>query len=279
LRARGLSFGDLLAERIVIAGAGSAGLGVCEQIVQYLASKGADPKEAYARFWMLDHHGLIGKGRPAEELLYSQGSFQRSDLPSGMGLLEVVRAVKPTILIGLSGAKGIFTGEVLREMSKHVERPVILPLSNPSDNSECTAEEACEHTKGRAIFASGSPFPSVKMSDGRIMHTNQCNNIYSFPGMGLAVSTCGLRRVTDEMFHASAVKIASLMSDKDVSKGILFPPLAQLRDVSAHVAAAIVEEAMKQNLVRDPPPPDEEIVDFMVTSMWIPYYDVLVPVH
>mmetsp|Transcript_36170 Transcript_36170/g.144587 ORF Transcript_36170/g.144587 Transcript_36170/m.144587 type:complete len:229 (-) Transcript_36170:1563-2249(-) len=228
---------------------------------------------------MLDHHGLIGKGRPVEDLLFSQGSFQRSDLPSGMGLLEVVRAVKPTILIGLSGAKGIFTGDVLREMSKHVERPVILPLSNPSDNSECTAEEVCKHTKGKAIFASGSPFPSVKMSDGKVMHTNQCNNIYSFPGMGLAVSTCGLRRVTDEMFHASAVKIASLMNDKDVSKGILFPPLAQLRDVSAHVAAAIVEEAMKQDLVRDPPPPDEDIVDFMATSMWTPSYDVLVPVH
>mmetsp|Transcript_24803 Transcript_24803/g.35730 ORF Transcript_24803/g.35730 Transcript_24803/m.35730 type:complete len:117 (+) Transcript_24803:146-496(+) len=106
-----------------------------------------------------------------------------------------------------------------------------------------------------------------------------CSSTFFCAGMGLAVSTCGLRRVTDEMFHASAVKIASLMSDKDVSKGILFPPLAQLRDVSAHVAAAIVEEAMKQNLVRDPPPPDEEIVDFMVTSMWIPYYDVLVPVH
>mmetsp|Transcript_36169 Transcript_36169/g.144581 ORF Transcript_36169/g.144581 Transcript_36169/m.144581 type:complete len:547 (-) Transcript_36169:1810-3450(-) len=182
LRARGLSFGDLLGERIVIAGAGSAGLGVCGQIVQYLVDKGVDSKEAYARFWMLDHHGLIGKGRPVEDLLFSQGSFQRSDLPSGMGLLEVVRAVKPTILIGLSGAKGIFTGDVLREMSKHVERPVILPLSNPSDNSECTAEEVCKHTKGKAIFASGSPFPSVKMSDGKVMHTNQCNNIYSFPG-------------------------------------------------------------------------------------------------
>lgn len=138
--------------------------------------------DALDRFWMLDHNGLLGRGRGPGSMFHTQSSFQRSDLEDGLNLLSTVKHVKPTILIGLSGARGIFTESVLREMAKHVERPVVLPLSNPSDHSECTAEDAFQFTNGKAIFASGSPFDNITLPDGTVYHTNQCNNIYSFPG-------------------------------------------------------------------------------------------------
>jgi len=160
LRLRGMTNREICKERIVCVGAGSAGLGVCETIIQCMEREGLRSHQAYRQFWLLDDKGLLGRGRVG--LTPTQARFVRDDLPDGSSLEEVVRTVKPTILLGLSGAGGAFTEAAIREMAKHVERPVIFPLSNPVDHAECTASQAIEWTGGRAIFASGSPFDDVE---------------------------------------------------------------------------------------------------------------------
>ena len=128
--------------------------------------------------------------------------FARKELADGTNLEGVIKSVKPTVLLGLSGAANVFTEGAVREMAKHVDEPVIFPLSNPTSHCECTAEEAARWTDGKAIFASGSPFESVTLPNGTLMRTNQCNNAYCFPGMGLGILTSRATRVTDTMFQA-----------------------------------------------------------------------------
>ncbi len=130
--------------------------------------------------------------------------FARKELADGLTLEDVIKNVKPTVLLGLSGAAKVFTEAAVREMAKHVEQPVIFPLSNPTSHCECSAEEAALWTEGKAIFASGSPFESVTLPNGKLMRTNQCNNAYCFPGMGLGILTSRATRVTDTMFQACA---------------------------------------------------------------------------
>lgn len=281
LRARGMNAKDIVSERIVCAGAGSAGLGVCEAIRQAMEAEGAPPDQALRNFYILDDKGLIGRGRDMKNASAARRRFQRQDLPDGMSLPDVVSNVKPTILLGLSGIGGLFGEDVIREMSKHVDRPVIFPMSNPSSASECTPDQAFSWTKGKAIFASGSPFKNTDLDDGTIGYSNQANNVYSFPGLGLAVTALRISCVTDEMFLAAARRISLLLPDEDVRKGLLFPGVSELRNVSAEVAAAAGMVALEQGLVREKPPADVErsfdaMVQFMKDNMWDPNYGHLV---
>jgi malic enzyme len=174
LKARGRSFNDLAHEKIVCVGAGSAGIGVCETIVEAMLKLGlvSCKKEAYKRFYLVDQFGLIGKGRNEAIISNLQLPFRREDLEDGQSLHQVVKDVKPTVLLGLSGVGGLFTEEVVREMSKHVDQPVIFPLSNPTKNSECTAAHAFEWTDGKVLFASGSPFDDV-LYQGKLYSISQ----------------------------------------------------------------------------------------------------------
>lgn len=281
LRARGKQFKDVVHETIVCAGAGSAGLGVCDSIARAMEAEGAVPDDARAKFYILDERGLLGRGREVSGDSPMRGRFQRKDLLDGLSLLEVVRKVKPTVLVGLSGMGGLFTEEIVREMSQHVDRPVIFSMSNPSSASECTPQQAFKWTEGRVIFASGSPFDNVELGDGRIGYSNQANNVYSFPGLGLAVTAMRISCVTDEMFLAAARRIALLLGDEDVKKGQLFPGVSKLREVSAEVAAAVGMVALEQGLVRKMPPNSalksfEKMTSFMKESMWEPTYSHLV---
>lgn len=281
LRARGKQPGNIVHETIVCVGAGSAGLGVCDAIAGAMESEGATTEGARANFYVLDENGLLGRGRNMSGDSLARQRFQRKDLANGLSLVEVVRKVKPTVLIGLSGIAGLFTEEVIREMSQHVDRPVIFPMSNPSSACECTPQQAFEWTEGRAIFASGSPFDNVELEDGRIGYTNQANNVYSFPGLGLAVTVLQISCVTDEMFLAAARRIAVLLGDDEVKKGLLFPKLSHLREVSAEVAAAVGMVGLEQGLVRKMPSnvevkSFEEMVTYMKESMWEPTYGHLV---
>lgn len=144
-------------------------------------------------------------------------------LKSGMSLIEVCKAFKPTILMGLSAFGGLFKEELIREMAKNNERPFVFPLSNPTRNAECTAENAYKWSDGRAIFASGSPFAPVTLPDGRIMHISQCNNMFIFPGIGLAVSAGKCTKVTDEMLYAASVAVANALTDDDRAQGRVYP--------------------------------------------------------
>lgn len=281
LRARRLQSEDITREVIVCAGAGSAGLGVCEAIAQAMESEGATGADARRQFYLLDEKGLLGRGRDMSKDSYARRQFQRTDLPSGMTLKDVVKKVKPTVLLGLSGQGGLFTEDVIKEMSKHVDKPVIFPMSNPSTASECTPEQAFEWTAGQAIFASGSPFDNVTMPDGELKYSNQANNVYSFPGLGLAVTALRISCVTDSMFLAAARRIALLLPDEDVRKGLLFPRVNQLRDVSAEVAAAVAEVAIEQGLVGKALPDyavqsRDGLVKYLREQMWEPKYGHIV---
>lgn len=281
LRARDKPMSDITREVIVCVGAGSAGLGVCEAIAQEMEAEGATAQDSIAQFYVLDDRGLLGRGRDMSKDSRASKRFQRMDLPNGMSFKEVVAKVKPTILLGLSGQGGLFTEDVVGEMARHVERPVIFPMSNPSTASECTAEQAFEWTGGRVIFASGSPFKNVKLPDGRTGYSNQANNVYSFPGLGLAVTVMKISCVTDRMFLAAARRIAALLPDEDVKKGLLFPKVNRLRDVSAEVAAAVGQVAIEQGLARKELPVEatrshDALVTYMRAQMWEPMYGHIV---
>jgi malate dehydrogenase (oxaloacetate-decarboxylating)(NADP+) len=170
-------------------------------------------------------------------------------------LAAAVRELKPTALIGVSGKKGQFTREIVEEMSRLNKRPVIFALSNPTDNSECTAEEAYSWSGGRAIFASGSPFAPVKHGSATFV-PGQCNNSYIFPGVGLGVVAAGATRVTPEMFFESAKTLASSVTKEDLAKGRLFPALPRVREISALIAAAVAGVAHKRGLAAEPRPAD-----------------------
>ena len=280
LRTRGMRQNGLGEERIVCLGAGSAGLGVCNAIARAMMDDGASREEALSRFYIVDDLGLLGKGR--DGLTAGQSEFKREDMDGGMCLEAVVSQVQPTVLLGLSGVGGLFTECVVREMSKHVERPVVMPLSNPSSHAECSAEDAFRWTDGRAIFASGSPFQNVKLSSGALGISNQCNNAYSFPGIGLATSTVSITRVTDGMMLAAARTIAQLVPDDDVVRGRLLPSIDNLRMVSLEVAAAIVKVAHEEGVIREALPESilcdgEKLKAFLACKMWRPEYPQLVP--
>lgn len=285
LKARGLrKRDDICSDRFVCVGAGSAGLGVCESIVRAMVATGADESEARNRFVLMDDKGALGKGRDSGKLSDAQIPFINPLIEDGMQLLDVIRAHSPTTLLGLSGVGGLFTEDVIRAVAKCTERPVILPLSNPSSKSECTAEEAFQWTAGRAIFASGSPFENVDLGNGRIGITNQCNNVYSFPGLGLAVTVLRITEVTDAMFHAAAVRISELVGEEANKSGQLFPPVENLRAVSAEVAAAVGRVAIEDGLATEIPPPsalssDGGMVEYMRSCMWDARYFTLVADH
>jgi malic enzyme len=198
LKSRGKEQNDLANERIVCVGAGSAGVGVCEGIIDCMVAQGRvkTREEAYSKIYMLDQYGLLGNPTTLDDkedvdnanykaretpLDDRQHAYVKHDLRDQMSLEQVVKQVKPTVLLGLTGIRGVFTEKAVREMSKHHEKPVIFPLSNPDTHAECTAEEAFKWTDGRVIFASGSPFKDVLLPNGKIGKTNQCNNSYSFP--------------------------------------------------------------------------------------------------
>lgn len=211
LKARGKTADDLSDEVIVCVGSGT-GVGVCEGIVDCMVAQGRvkSREEAYSKIYMLDQYGLLGnptvaandntdnhKAYQARPTKYDdrQRRYVKHDLKDQMSLEQVIKQVKPTVLLGLTGVGGVFSEEAIREMAKHHEKPVVFPLSNPDTHAECTAEEAFKWTDGRAIFASGSPFKDVLLPNGKLGRTNQCNNSYSFPVSLLLVDTFCLCRI------------------------------------------------------------------------------------
>jgi malate dehydrogenase (oxaloacetate-decarboxylating)(NADP+) len=178
--------GMLKEERILIAGAGSAGIGVASMLLQGMVEQGMSREKAQRQFFVADKDGLLGSAR-RDKLTAQQAQFARDDLPDGLNLLEIAKAVKPTVLLGLSAQRGLFSEELVKEVAKHTPKPFIFPLSNPTSVAECTASEAYLWTEGRAIFASGSPFDTVTIN-GKTYRPSQCNNCFIFPGLGLGAT-------------------------------------------------------------------------------------------
>ncbi|RDW60079.1 malic enzyme [Coleophoma crateriformis] len=243
LRKTGIPIKD---QRAVFMGAGSAGVGVAKQIVEYFIQAGQLSEEDAKRcFWFVDTKGLITSNR-GDKLAAHKVYFARHDNESQQfkGLGEVLDYVKPTMLMGLSTIYGVFTPAILKKMATFNSQPIVFPLSNPSNKSECTLEEAMLHTNCQAIVASGSPFPDY-VSNGKIYASNQGNNMYVFPGIGLAAILLKVSTITSSMIYASATSLATSLTPEELAEGRLYPAIERIRDVSVVVARGVAREAQR----------------------------------
>jgi len=239
-------------ERLLFFGAGEANTGIATLAVAAMVEAGLTQAEARARCWFMDSRGLVVEGRAG--LAAHKQPFAQEHAPIA-DLLAAVEAIRPTALIGASGAPGAFTEAVLAAMARHNRRPVIFALSNPTSKAECTAEQVYAATRGCAIFASGSPFALVTV-EGRSCATGQANNSFIFPGLGLGVLAAGSTRVTDGMLFAAANALADQVSAEDLAVGRVFPRAFRMREVAAAVATAVAQVAYDRGLATRPLPPD-----------------------
>jgi malate dehydrogenase (oxaloacetate-decarboxylating)(NADP+) len=260
--------GRLPDQRVVFLGAGSAARGIADMLVTGMMLEGGlSLEQARSRIWMLDTKGLVTRDRQ-EPLPEHKRDFARDEAPL-TDLAEVIRRVRPTILIGVSGTPGAFTEEVLGEMCRHCDRPIVFALSNPTTKAECTAEQAYEGTGGKAIFASGSPF-SPLTGAGRLFVPGQCNNMYIFPGVGMAAVSCRASRVTDRMFYVAARTLAEQVAEDSLAVGRLYPDLAHIREISARIAVAVCEIAFEDGLAGIERPDDLDT--YIRRRMFHPHY-------
>ncbi len=278
----------LAEQRIVYVGAGAAGVGIARLVRVAMREEGADEETVCRAQAFCDSRGLIYQGRQIadphkREFAMDQAAMQAygfkpeqsPTLTEGgapaTNLMEVVRRVKPTILMGTTATPGTFSEELIREMAKHVERPIILPFSNPTSLAECTAEEAIRWTDGRALVATGSPFAPVDYA-GKTHVIGQGNNVFIFPGVGLGCIVSGMREVTDSVFLAAARTLAGCVTADRLEVGAIYPDQSVLRDVSRKIACSVIRSADKTNLGREIP--DEAIEEVVADEMWFPEYPV-----
>jgi malate dehydrogenase (oxaloacetate-decarboxylating)(NADP+) len=258
-------------QKILFLGAGEAGTGIASLVVRAMMEDGLTEAQAKQRCWFVDSKGLVVRSRT--DLQPHKQPFAHDHAPIG-DLLSAINSVRPTALIGVSGQPQTFTRPIVEAMSAINPRPVIFALSNPTAYSECTAEQAYAWSDGRAIFASGSPFAPVE-HHGRTIVPGQANNAYIFPGVGLGVITSGSRRVVDEMFLTAARTLAAAVSDEDLARGSLFPPLRRIREISAAIAVAVADLAYARSLAIGPRP--RELATVVTGKMFLPEYEAQMP--
>ncbi|MEU5887489.1 NAD-dependent malic enzyme [Streptomyces sp. NPDC047461] len=258
--------------RVVVLGAGSAAIGVADMIRTALVEEGLSEQQAADRFWFVDIDGLLVSSRT--DLSPEQRVYARDDAElrqwGARDLAGVVGEVKPTVLIGLSTAHGAFTEEIVRTMADACDRPVILPLSNPTSNAEAEPADLARWTDGRALIAAGSPFPPLKL-DGREVPVAQANNVYVFPAVGLAVAACRASRVTDRMMVAAARAVGecAVRAGADGATPLL-PPLAGMREAAREIALAVAEAAVEDGVA--PRATETELRDAISATQWTPRY-------
>jgi malate dehydrogenase (oxaloacetate-decarboxylating)(NADP+) len=263
LRVTGQTLG---AQTILFQGAGEAATGIANLTVAAMVAQGMEPDAARRRCWLVDSRGLVVAER--DNLAPHKLPFAHAHAPVA-DLLGAVRAIEPTAIIGVAAVGGAFTREVLAEMARINERPIVFALSNPTSKSECTAEEAYAATGGRALFACGSPFDPVALG-GRTFVPRQGNNSYIFPGVGLGAIVSRTSRITDAMFMAAATTLAEQVERSDLEQGSLYPALSKVREVSARIGAAVAKVALAEGLAGVPSPPD--VLALVKSQMYEPRY-------
>jgi len=244
--------GKISQQRLLFLGAGEAAIGIGDLVSSAMMEDGLSLSEAHSNCWFVDSKGLVVKSRA--DLVEHKKPYAH-DYPFHQDLLSAVKALKPTAIIGVSGQPRTFTPEIIKAIGRINERPIIFALSNPTSEAECTAEEAYRLTDGRTIFASGSPFPEVKL-DGRTFVPGQANNAYIFPGVGLGVIASQASRVTDGMFTTAAKSLVGQVTAEDLKTGCLFPSLNRIREVSANIALAVAKFAFTRGLTSIAEPAD-----------------------
>ena len=257
-------------------GAGSAGIGVADGLRAAMTGEGLSEQEARSHFWVVDKDGLLHSDRKdltPEQAVYAQPTDRVSGWPrtsnGQIGLADVIGKIEATILIGLSTVGGAFSEPIVREMARKVQRPIIFPLSNPTDRSEAKADDLIRWTDGRALVATGSPFAPVRLA-GRTIPIAQCNNVFIFPAIGLAVVASGASRVTDAMMVAAARELAANSPALKDSSASLLPPLTDIRRVAAQIAIAVGMEAQKGGVA--PKLSEEELRERVIATQWTPAY-------
>jgi malate dehydrogenase (oxaloacetate-decarboxylating)(NADP+) len=261
--------GKLSDQRLLFLGAGEAGIGIADVFIAALKEEGMSEEDARKHCWFVDSRGLVCAERDnlAEHKLPYAHEHPYID-----NLLDAVKELKPTAILGLSGQPQTFTKEVIEAVSEINERPIVFALSNPTSMAECTAEQAYTWSKGKAVFASGSPFDPVTYRNKTYV-PGQGNNAYIFPGVGLGVIVSRSRIVTDEMFLAAAHSLADQVKDSDIERGRVYPPLSAIRQVSAKIAADVAKMAY-DNGFTDKPEPDDvlaEVQEYMYRPVY-PHY-------
>jgi malate dehydrogenase (oxaloacetate-decarboxylating)(NADP+) len=269
--ALGITGNRLSDHRFLFLGAGEAGIGIGDLVVTGLMAEGVKEADARRKCWFVDSKGLVVKSRT--DLVHHKLPYAHDHAFIG-DFLQAVETVKPTALIGVSGMPRTFTKPVVEAMARMNQRPVIFSLSNPTSKSECTAEEAYAWTDGRAIFASGSPFPPVAYK-GKTFVPGQGNNAYIFPGVGLGVIASEATRVTDEMFFVAAKTLARMVTAEDYAKGRIYPGLDRIREVSSAIAIAVAEVAFQGGLTAMKRPDD--LPAYIKSQMYDPTHVKYVP--
>ncbi|NWU35925.1 MAOX enzyme, partial [Hylia prasina] len=239
---------------VLFQGAGEAALGIANLILMAMEKEGLSKEAATKRIWLVDSKGLVVKGRASlthEKQRFAQEHGEMKNLE------EIVKAIKPTVLIGVAAVGGAFTSQILQDMAALNKRPIIFALSNPTSKAECTAEQCYKYTEGRGIFASGSPFDPVTLPSGQTLYPGQGNNSYVFPGVALGVIACGMRHIDEHVFLTTAEVIAQQVTEEHLREGRLYPPLVTIQDVSLKIAVRIAEEAYRNNTASTYPQPKD----------------------
>jgi malic enzyme len=266
----------MASQRVVFVGAGAACTGIARLCAIAMRADGADETTVRRALFALDSQGLLHDGRTFDEPHKQDLAVPRAimreyllDPSAALTPLEVIRAVKPTILVGATAQAGTFTEQMLASMAHEVERPIVLPISNPTSKAECTAEEAIRWTGGRAIVATGSPFADVQFG-GKCHVIGQANNVFIFPGVGLGAAIADASEITTEMFHVAAVTLARLVTEDCLDTGAIYPHQRELRRVSFEIACAVVRYASEHNLGRRIKP--EDVEGTVRAAVWDPSY-------
>ncbi|KIM46656.1 hypothetical protein M413DRAFT_440258 [Hebeloma cylindrosporum] len=262
----------LTSHRILFFGAGSAGVGVASQLMSFFTLNGLTEEQARRQIYLVDSQGLVydARGRLAEHKKF----FSRDDYqgPPMTDLLDIIDYVRPTALLGLSTITGAFTSEVLDAMAAINPRPIVFPLSNPVKLAECSFADAVAHTGGNVLFASGSPFPEQQYQ-GKTLYPGQGNNMYIFPGLGLASILARASEVTDSMVEASSLGLAQALTEEEHSLGLLYPRIERIREISAFIAKEVIRAAQKAGVDHSPDlrtKSDQELIAFIDRKMWKP---------
>jgi malate dehydrogenase (oxaloacetate-decarboxylating)(NADP+) len=247
-------------------GSGSAGLGISELLWRLMMDEGCTEQEARSKCWLIDSRGLVVAART--DLAESKLGYAH-DHPEVGNLADIVRSVKPTVLIGTSTIPKSFTQEVIEHMASYCDRPIIFPFSNPTSKSECTAEEAYTWTNGKAIFASGSPFQPVTIN-GTTIHPGQGNNVYIFPGVGLAAYAVSATNIPYKTFGVAARALAGMVSEEQFTKGLIYPPMSDIQQAAKVVAIACAEYLFDDGHAGIERPAN--ITELIEQHMWKPTY-------